>query len=188
MEYRCVLCNEVISEEEISGAVDYAAWGMFGFGEDSVDEEGQLIPPKGSNWNVTWTHRWGWVHEICQWHYGTGVTPEAWATQMVEDMKELRLYGHLRELLVWLLALHYTPAPRLHPLWYVGVAKERRSIREILDASPSLVGIIQTRLAEAYDYAREGASEETGLPLVTFPETCSWPAAQVLDADFWPEP
>ena len=42
-------------------------------------------------------------------------------------------------------------------------------------------------LAEAYTYAREDAPDETGLALATFPETCPWTVAQVLDADFWPE-
>ncbi len=32
------------------------------------------------------------------------------------------------------------------------------------------------------------AVDETGLPLVTFPEACPWTVEQVLDEDFLPEP
>jgi uncharacterized protein YbaP (TraB family) len=35
--------------------------------------------------------------------------------------------------------------------------------------------------------ALDHLAEETGLPLATFPETCPWGLAQVLDEDFWPE-
>jgi hypothetical protein len=39
----------------------------------------------------------------------------------------------------------------------------------------------------AYPRARRDAAKETGLPLATFPETCPWALAQVLEADVWPE-
>jgi hypothetical protein len=41
-------------------------------------------------------------------------------------------------------------------------------------------------LAKGYPLARQWASDETYLPLVTFPATCPWALQEVLDADFWP--
>ena len=42
-------------------------------------------------------------------------------------------------------------------------------------------------IVEEYPAACRKASVQTGLLLATFPETCPWTAAQVLDIDFWPE-
>jgi 8-oxo-dGTP pyrophosphatase MutT (NUDIX family) len=39
---------------------------------------------------------------------------------------------------------------------------------------------------EAYEDARREASEETALPVQTFPEECQWTYDQVMDSDFWP--
>jgi Domain of unknown function DUF29 len=57
----------------------------------------------------------------------------------------------------------------------------------VLDDSPTLRQQLPAILAEAYPRARRQAHEQTGLPLVTFPETCPWTLAQVLDEDCWPE-
>jgi len=84
MEHRCVLCNEVISEDQISEAIDGAYWEEFGPFE--CDEDGVLQQPKGTNFGVSWTHRWGCVHLDCELMYGTGRTPEEWAAKMVEEM------------------------------------------------------------------------------------------------------
>jgi len=98
-----------------------------------------------------------------------------------------RLWEHLRELLAWFLAWNYTPAQRLqHPHWYVRVVSYRTLIKIMLDVSPSLRPDVAEDLAECYAHAREVASEETGLPLETFPETCPWTAAQVIHSCFWP--
>ncbi len=98
-----------------------------------------------------------------------------------------RLWEHLRELLAWFLAWNYAPNQRLkHPHWYVRVVEYRTLIKIILDVSPSLRPDVAEDLAECYAHAREVASEESGLPLATFPETCPWTAAQVLHSCFWP--
>jgi hypothetical protein len=46
---------------------------------------------------------------------------------------------------------------------------------------------LATLLTKAYPLARQWASDETHLPLATFPATCPWDVRQVLDADFWPD-
>ena len=70
----------------------------------------------------------------------------------------------------------------------------RRSIRQAHDAiadviedSHSLHDYPAQRVPLAYRRARRDATEDTGLPLGTFPEACPWPLAQVLDEDFFPE-
>jgi len=40
---------------------------------------------------------------------------------------------------------------------------------------------------KSYDGARLDAVAQTRLPLATFPVTCPWTEAQVLDPDFWPD-
>jgi hypothetical protein len=98
-----------------------------------------------------------------------------------------RLWGHLRELCVWFMAWNYAVAQRLaHPHWYVRTVSKRTDIRAILWTSPSLRPTLAADLAEAWEHGREVASEETGLPLDTFPETCPWTAAQVIHSCFWP--
>jgi len=52
---------------------------------------------------------------------------------------------------------------------------------------PSLRDHSAQYLATAYRYTREDAVDQTGLPLTTFPDSCPWPVAEVLDADFWLE-
>lgn len=98
-----------------------------------------------------------------------------------------RLWGHLRELCVWFMAWNYAVDQRLaHPHWYVRTVSERTDIRALLWTSPSLRPTLTADLAEAWAHGRAVASEETGLPLETFPETCPWTAAQVMHSCFWP--
>jgi len=47
--------------------------------------------------------------------------------------------------------------------------------------------MVPQTLQEEYAEARQRASDETGLPLATFPPVCPWTAEEVLDVDFWPE-
>lgn len=99
-----------------------------------------------------------------------------------------RLWHHMDELLVWLLAYTYAPEQRqTHSWWYVRVVNHRCEIEVVVDVWPNLAAQAEQRLEESYDQAREIASEETGLPLETFPMTCPWSAQQALDPTFWPE-
>jgi hypothetical protein len=66
MKHRCVICNEHMSEEEISGAIDRVFWEEFD--PASVTEE--------DNWRVTWRDGAGWVHTRCDSVFGTGMTPD----------------------------------------------------------------------------------------------------------------
>ena len=72
--------------------------------------------------------------------------------------------------------------------WCSTIWEQRSQLRSRLRQSPSLTPLVPQTIQEEYAEAPQRASEETGLPLATFPEACPWTAAQVLDADFWPEP
>ena len=68
-----------------------------------------------------------------------------------------------------------------------GAARPRHAIAQLIAESPSLHDYPAQQLASAYRHARQQAADQSGLPLETFPETCPWPLAQVLDEDFLPE-
>jgi Domain of unknown function DUF29 len=93
--------------------------------------------------------------------------------------------SHLQNLLTHLLKWRYDPATEPRRGWRITIRNAR------LDIAKRALGHLQhypaQYLATAYRHAREDAADETGLPLVTFPEACPWPIAQVLAADFWPE-
>jgi Domain of unknown function DUF29 len=98
-----------------------------------------------------------------------------------------RLWQHLRDLCVWFMAWNYAVGQRLaHPHWYVRIVNERVGIQVIVGCSPSLRPTLAEDLAGAWAHGREAASEETGLPMETFPEACPWTAAQVIHSCFWP--
>jgi hypothetical protein len=93
------------------------------------------------------------------------------------------LWQHLRDLMVWLVAYAYAPEQRLaHPHWYVRMTGIRCDIEVIVEIWSNLAAKVDRILPEAYAHGREVASEETGLPLATFPETCPWTPEQVLTA------
>jgi len=92
----------------------------------------------------------------------------------------------LQRLLHHLLKWQYQPTHRTRS-WQVSIAQARDRIGDVLERSHSLRDYPAQRLALAYRRARRDAITVTGLPPATFPETCPWPVAQVLDEDFWPE-
>jgi hypothetical protein len=70
--------------------------------------------------------------------------------------------------------------------WRSTINEQRDRLELLLRDNPSLRPQLPEVLAERYPKARKRASEETGKPLETFPETCPWTVEQVLDDDFWP--
>jgi hypothetical protein len=108
----------------------------------------------------------------------------------VEDLGRAVRKGigsQLERLLLHLLKWQYDPATDPRRLWRLTIRHARREIADELAENRSLHGYPAERLAEAYRHAREDAADETALPLETFPETCPWGIAQVLDEDFLPE-
>jgi hypothetical protein len=102
------------------------------------------------------------------------------------DWRELasRIAVLLRHLLKW----RYQPERRQRGRsWRSTIWEQRSRLRRLLRQSPSLAPLVPLTLQEEYAEARQRASEETGLPLATFPPACPWEAKEVLDVDFWPE-
>ena len=95
------------------------------------------------------------------------------------------LISRLKVLLVHLLKWRFQPAGRGNS-WRLTIAEQRRDVAEHLNDNPSL----RTRLAEAMDSACGGAvlaaARETNLGPATFPETCPWDYAAIMDPGSWP--
>ncbi len=95
------------------------------------------------------------------------------------------LISRLKVLLVHLLKWRFQPAGRGNS-WRLTIAEQRRDVAEHLNDNPSL----RTRLAEAMDSAYGGAvlaaARETNLGPATFPETCPWDYAAIMDPGSWP--
>jgi len=115
-------------------------------------------------------------------------------TNLAEEIESLgksdrrALGSHLRNLVLHLLKWQYQPGGRLPgQSWRSSIRNARAEITVLLEDSHSLQREVAGLLARWYSLARLDASDETGLPLATFPETCPWTPAQVLDPDFWPD-
>ena len=60
-------------------------------------------------------------------------------------------------------------------------------LHKLLGDSPSLASFLADILAEEYAAAVSAASDETGMALGVFPETCPFLVDDVLNQDFLPE-
>jgi hypothetical protein len=87
----------------------------------------------------------------------------------------------LRVLLVHLLKTKYQPE-RESRSWQASIGVQRKHLVKFLRRSPSLRPELPEFLEDAYDEARIDASNETGIDIDTFPESCEWSLSEVLDA------
>jgi hypothetical protein len=76
---------------------------------------------------------------------------------------------------------------RRGPSWNAAVVTQRAEIEAVLRDSPSLRSRIASELTRNYQVAVDRVAAETGLPAETFPATCPWTAAQLLDKTFLPD-
>ncbi|AUB81585.1 DUF29 domain-containing protein [Candidatus Thiodictyon syntrophicum] len=72
--------------------------------------------------------------------------------------------------------------------WRATIIAQRDRLAKRLSKSPGLQASLPATLAEAYDDAARLASKETQLPRATFPATCPYSIAQILDDGFYPGP
>jgi hypothetical protein len=101
------------------------------------------------------------------------------------DRRELN--SRLQTLVMHLLKWRHQPSARSGN-WRGTIRTARREIAAVLADSPSLRRHVPPILMSGYHEARLDASDETGLPLASFPATCPWSEREVLDPDFFPEP
>ena len=71
--------------------------------------------------------------------------------------------------------------------WYDTILEQRSQLGRLLRDNSSLRPQVSMCLTEGYVDARRRALGETRLLDAVFPQVCPWTAAQVLDAEFWPE-
>ena len=104
---------------------------------------------------------------------------------------ESRLLVLLAHLLKWQYPYH-TLAERWREFkgdsWRATIIEQRKRLALRLRKSPGLKSLLDETLATMYPDAVELASDETGLPLETFPRECPYRPEQVLDKAFYPEP
>jgi hypothetical protein len=70
--------------------------------------------------------------------------------------------------------------------WRSSIQEQRVQILNQLEMSPSLKPHLSAAVQKAYPKAVELASDETGLPKKTFPDTCPYTPEQLLDKRFFP--
>ena len=98
--------------------------------------------------------------------------------------KEVR--SRLRRLVMHLLKWRYQPTHRSRS-WRRTIRTQRLEIADDVGDGGTLHQQVPELLKQAYPGARTLATDDTGLPLATFPDVCPWTHKQVLDEDFWPE-
>jgi len=75
---------------------------------------------------------------------------------------------------------------RKTPSWEYTINEQRDRLADHLLENPSLKPKVPEAQAKAYRYAVRGASQETCLPVSTFPAQCPWTFEQIMNPDFWP--
>jgi len=95
------------------------------------------------------------------------------------------LDSRLTVLLLHLLKWQYQPI-RCGRSWQLTIEGQRINFSETLDENPSLKAQLDTILKKAYAKSLIKASQETGLDKQTFPSSCPWTFAQILDNNFYP--
>jgi len=107
----------------------------------------------------------------------------------IEDVGKSRqraLESRLEILLMHLLKWQFQP-DHMTPSWKHTIVEQRKRIAKLMKKNPSLSGVIDESFGDAYEFAVDSASTETGLPASTFPPRCPWTFEQATSPDFWPE-
>lgn len=99
------------------------------------------------------------------------------------DKREIE--NRLSVLLVHLLKWRFQQDKRSSG-WRGTIREQRSRLARILADSPSLAGYPGEIIEDEYQTARLKASDETGLPVESFPATCPFKAVDVLDDAFLP--
>ena len=108
----------------------------------------------------------------------------------IEDMgksQRRELESRLMVLIAHLLKWQYQPDHRSRS-WEATIQIQRSSLQRLLRNNPSLRTRIKVAINAIYRDAVLSAWGETGLERTIFPIDCPYPAAQILDSAFFPEP
>ena len=113
-----------------------------------------------------------------------------WAN-LAEEIESLgrnnknEVQNRLRVLLHHLLKWKYQPSRRCNS-WQTTIGEQRNHIEGLIEMSPSLRRYPAERYDWAWRAARREASQQTGLPIETFPETPEFAIDDVLTSGFMP--
>ncbi len=113
-------------------------------------------------------------------------------SNLVEELEGLgrsekrAITSHLVILLSHLLKWERQPEYQCRS-WQVSIKNTRRQLLRLLKDSPSLAGgFLLESVPDAYEEAREKASEETTIFLENFPVDCPYAVEQLLDREWLP--
>jgi Domain of unknown function DUF29 len=111
---------------------------------------------------------------------------------IIEEIQDLgrrerqALYSNLKIVLLHLLKWQFQPSKRTNS-WRATLREHRQRIQLQLKDSPSLNPYLAQSVDDCYTNARDLATDETGLPLSNFPETCPYEMSLILDPGFLPD-
>ncbi|MEQ9356241.1 DUF29 domain-containing protein [Coleofasciculus chthonoplastes] len=100
-----------------------------------------------------------------------------------QQCQELR--NRLTVLIGHLLKWEYQPQRRSRS-WLATIRVQRRDTSQLLKDNPSLKPYLEDALVLAYENGRDLAMGETDLPEPTFPQTCPYSLAEILEDSFYP--
>jgi hypothetical protein len=109
----------------------------------------------------------------------------------LEDMgreQKLALQSLLRQILLHLIKLHYSPAAAPRQKWMEEVIEFRDQAQARMDATPSLKHYAPELFDKAWQQARRAAQRtfELHREQVRVPDICPYTIEQVLDPDYFP--
>ncbi|MFN6528844.1 DUF29 domain-containing protein [Nostoc sp. ChiSLP03a] len=106
--------------------------------------------------------------------------------ESLERSERRELKSRLEVLLQHLLKWQYQSSLRSGS-WRNTIDEQRHKIADLLQESPSLKSYPEEVLAQCYYRGLKAASNETELPINTFPVKCPYSIVQILDSEFLPD-
>ena len=106
----------------------------------------------------------------------------------IEDMgrsQQHAIYNHQVNLIMHLLKWDYQNNIQSHS-WKTSILNARVCISRLIKNTPSLQSIPLKNLNDAYEDARELASNETGLDIKNFPKLCPYTIEEIFDKNWLP--
>jgi hypothetical protein len=94
-----------------------------------------------------------------------------------------RLESALTVLFAHILKWDYQPERRSRS-WEATIREQRKRIAKLLEKNPSLKSKLAEATTEGYDYGRDRASGETGMPVESFPEASEYSWHDVMEREF----
>lgn len=101
------------------------------------------------------------------------------------ERRELK--SRLEVLIQHLLKWQYQPNLQ-SPSWQNTIDEQRNRLADLLEDSPCLKPYLNEVLDESYWRGRKAASNETKIPINSFPDDCHYTIEQILDSEFLPMP